>query len=567
MARMRWPWFACLLALAAPAAGKPAYGTAVDQKCTANGWVPARPYNPNNLLTTDPKKVNCGLCHANALNPTKAMNAKGAIYKASGRTDVSPFCGPPVPVNHAPVFGAVAAQQANVGQPYQLTVTATDVDGDAIALSISNSPAGAVFADAGNGSGTLQWLPGAGQTGNRMVTFHATDAGTPMASATLDVTISVGAVTNRPPVLAAIGDQQVDPGATLALTFSATDPDADALSFDLQPLPSGAVLTGSQLDWTPSAGQVGSYPVTVTVTDDGTPAASDSEALVITVGRVNRVPLLSPIGSRSVDLGQTARIALVASDADLDRLALACTGLPSDATFTDLQDGTGEIVWAPSAAGMYSVTCSASDNALPPGVAQETFTLAARDPAPPAGAPVIADARWTPHRGRGSLRVLGDVPAAEAMPVELFALLADGSAVKLARRSANEGGHFAATVKPFIAPCQVAAAANGLMGAAVAVTGAPPACDTEPMLSVRAKSSCNGFKLKVKGRRAPPDALITGVDLATGDVIFALPTARGGAFHTRAAVLSFVHSLEVRVESAGETWTLPEAVAVHRGCH
>src|SRR5512134_3079253 len=93
---------AFLLALAAPVAAKPAYGTDVDNKCTANGWVPARPYNPNNLLTTYPMKVNCGLCHANALNPSKTMNAAGQIYKASRRTDVSPFCQPPAPMNHAP---------------------------------------------------------------------------------------------------------------------------------------------------------------------------------------------------------------------------------------------------------------------------------------------------------------------------------------------------------------------------------------------------------------------------------------------------------------------------------
>ncbi len=568
MARKRWLLVACLLLVsAAPAAADPPFGTKVDLACTTNGWVPARPYNPNGLVTTDPKKVNCGLCHANALKPTKSLNPDGLFYKASGRTDVSRFCGPPVAVNHAPVFAAVSAQQANVAQLFQLVVRATDADGDAIALSISNSPAGATFTDAGNGSGTFRWTPGAGQTGNRMVTFHATDAGVPMASATRDVTISVGAVTNRPPVLAAIGDQQVDTGMALALTFAATDPDANSLTFSVQPLPSGATLTGSQFNWTPTAGQVGSYPVTVRVTDNGTPTANDTEALVITVGQVNRVPQLSPIGNRSVDLGQTARIALVASDADQDRLTLACTGLPSGATLTDMQDGTGEIVWSPTAASMNSVTCSASDNALPPGVAQETFTLAARDPAPPAGSPVVGEASWLPDRGRGMLRVLGDVPgASEEMPIEIFALLADGSAVKLGHRPANGSGHFTAMLNPFIAPCQVAAAANGLMGAGVPVTDAPADCDMAPMLSVRAKGSCDGFKLRVKGRRAPPDAVITGVDLATGDVLFTLQTTRGGSFHTRAAVGSFVHSLGIEVESAGQTWTLPEAVEV-RGCN
>jgi hypothetical protein len=306
--------------------------------------------------------------------------------------------------------------------------------------------------------------------------------------------------------------------------------------------------------------------VRVTVTDDGDPPASDSTSLVITAGHVNRPPQLAPIGDRSVELGQTLRIALVASDADLDRLALACTGLPSDASFTDFQDGTAEIVWLPSAPGAYSVACSASDNALPPGVAQEVFTLTARDPAPPAGAPILSDARWLPDRGRGMLRVIGDVPAADrALPVEVFALLADGSAVKLGRAAANGGGHFESTLRPFIAPCRVAAVANGEMGGALAVASAPASCDAEPILSARAKSSCDGFHLKVKGRRAPPDAQLTGFDGATGDPLFTLQTTQGGRFHTRVEVSSFVRSIAIRVEAAGQSWTLP--VVVEGGCN
>jgi hypothetical protein len=570
MASPRWLLIACPLLFAAPAAAIPAYGTSVDQKCTANGWVPARPYNPNNLLTTDPKQVNCGLCHANALKPTKTLNTAGQIYKASGRKDVSPFCKPPAPMNRAPVFAVMAAQQATVGQLLQLAVSATDADGDAIALTISNSPTGATFTDNGNGSGSFGWTPGAAQTGNHGITLHATDAGSPMATATLDVTISVGAATNRPPVLAAIGDQQVDPGVTLSLTFSATDPENNGLTFSMQPLPSGASLVAGQFSWTPDAAQLGSYPVTVSVADDGNPSASDSEAIVITVGRVNHLPQLSPIGNRTVDLGMTGRIALVATDADQDVIALTCAGLPTDATLTDVGDGTGEIVWSPTATGSYTVTCRATDNALPQGVAQETLMLTARDPAPPPGAPMLSEASWDPDRHHGVLLVAGALDAAsaqdDAMRVEIFALLADGSAVKLSRRPAGKGGDFSAALQPFIAPCRVAAAWNGVMGAPLPVAGAPPECDAQVLMQLRAKSSCDGFKLGVAGRRAPPDAVITGIDLATADVVFTVQTTRGGSFKKRVPTASFVHDLEVQVESGGAIWTLPGAVPVARAC-
>jgi len=85
-------------------------------------------------------------------------------------------------------------------------------------------------------------------------------------------------------------------------------------------------------------------------------------------------------------------------------------------------------------------------------------------------------------------------------------------------------------------------------------------------MQLRAKSSCDGFKLGVAGRRAPPDAVITGIDPATADVVFTVQTTRGGSFKRRVPTTSFVHGLEVRVESGGASWTLPGVVPVARAC-
>ncbi len=561
---------AAMVLVASPALAFASYGTSVDRTCTARGWVPARPFNPNNVNSTSPSKVNCGLCHARASNPNKQLTPDGQVYKASNRTDVSPFCSPPVATNRPPVFTAVGSQQASVGLLFQLAVAATDPDGDAIALSVSNAPAGATFADAGNGTGTFRWTPGQGQTGNRVVTFHATDAGAPMASSTLDVAISVGAAVNRAPTLAPVGDQQVDPGVQLAIAFSATDPDGDSVSYAVQPLPSGAALAGNAFTWTPTLAQVGSYPVTVTATDSGSPAASDSEAIVITVGRVNHPPVLAPIGNRTVDLGQSARIAISASDADGDALTLACSGLPSEATFTDLQDGTGEILWAPTVAGMSAATCSATDAAAPPGSDQESFTLTARDPAPPAGAPTLTAASW--RAAGGMLELSGQVPAA-AMPssgkrpsVAFFAVLADDTRIALGTRSVAKNGAFNASLPTFIAPCRVAAAVAGVESAPRAVAGAPGSCDVALQLALRARSTCSGFGLRVKGRFAPPGGLVLGNDAETGERLFAATASSNGGVAAKVRVGAFVHALSIEVQSAGHSWTLATPVPVTNKC-
>jgi hypothetical protein len=65
--------------------------------------------------------------------------------------------------------------------------------------------------------------------------------------------------------------QDVDVGGVrveelLLITLSASDPDGDDLTFDAT-LPPGGVLTDNVLTWSPSAEQVGSFIVTITVTD------------------------------------------------------------------------------------------------------------------------------------------------------------------------------------------------------------------------------------------------------------------------------------------------------------
>ena len=311
--------------------------------------------------------------------------------------------------------------------------------------------------------------------------------------------------------------------------------------------------------------------MTVTATDAGSPAASDSESLIISVGRVNHPPLLAPIGNRVVDLGQSARIAIVASDADGDALTLACSGLPVGAVFTDLQDGTGEIVWAPSVASTSSTTCSAADDGTPPGAAQETFMLTARDPAPPAGAPVLDSAVWDSAHG-SVLAVKGEIPPAalprsrKRLPIEFFAVLADDTHVKLGARAAAKDGSFHATLATFIAPCRVAAAANGVMGAAIDVSGAPATCDTELLLRLRSRSSCNGFSLRVKGHRAPPGGLVIGTDGATGQSLFSLPSSQRGAFASKMRVTTFVDSLAITAQAAGYEWSMPVPASVHNKC-
>jgi hypothetical protein len=146
-----------------------------------------------------------------------------------------------------------------------------------------NLPSGATFDPT---SRTFSWTPNYGQAGNyNNVEFTVMDNGTPMMLAFEDITITVGHV-NRAPVFSPIGPQQVLEHNTLTFTVGATDPDGDAVTLSAVGMPSGATFNTSTgvFTWTPGYPSAGVYTPTFIATDNGTPVASSSVDVVITVG-------------------------------------------------------------------------------------------------------------------------------------------------------------------------------------------------------------------------------------------------------------------------------------------
>src|SRR5205807_598482 len=188
---------------------------------------------------------------------------------------------------------------------------------------------------------------------------------------------------NQPPVLAPIPNQSVNEGQLLQFTVTATDPDGDALSFAGANLPTGATLTDNHngtatFSWPPSFTQAGNYTnVMITVTDSGTPPARASQSFPITVGTVNRPPILAPIGNRTATSGLPLSITMTASDPDGGALSFAATNVPTGASFVDNNNDTWTLDWTPGSIqiGNFSVTVTVTDAGIPPLSASETFTI------------------------------------------------------------------------------------------------------------------------------------------------------------------------------------------------
>ncbi|MGE3541848.1 MAG: Ig-like domain-containing protein [Candidatus Tectimicrobiota bacterium] len=290
------------------------------------------------------------------------------------------------PVNDPPVLDPIGPQEVAEGDLLTLQVTASDLEQDALMLTVGNLPPGASFVDHGDGTGTFTWRPTAVQAGNYQVLFRVTDTGEPMASDVEDVLITVGNV-NRRPVLAPIDAQRGQENQLLTFVLSATDPDeGDQLTFSTIDLPSGAVLDdhgngSATFSWTPGFTQAGNYPVRFIVTDNGSPNESAFVDVMITIGDVNRPPVLDRIGNLTVDEGQVLLVPITSRDPDQHGLVLSHSTLPAFATFTDQGDGTGMLRLAPdqTAAGTYpDVVFTVTDSGTPPLSHNETLAIMVR---------------------------------------------------------------------------------------------------------------------------------------------------------------------------------------------
>jgi len=226
-------------------------------------------------------------------------------------------------VNTTPVLMPIGDQAVDEGNLLSFTAVATDSDipSNVLTFSLMGAPSGAVIDPL---TGVFNWTPGEEQgPDSYLVTVRVTDDGTPNFYDEKIITITTDEV-NTAPVLEPIGDKTVEQGDLLSFTAVATDSDipVNVLTFSLIDAPSGAVIDSvtGVFNWTPGEEQgPGSYPVTVRVTDDGTPNLYDQETITITVIEANEDPVIATNTGITVIEGGTGIIgntALHVTDVD-----------------------------------------------------------------------------------------------------------------------------------------------------------------------------------------------------------------------------------------------------------
>ncbi|HET9252236.1 MAG TPA: PKD domain-containing protein [Candidatus Eisenbacteria bacterium] len=263
-----------------------------------------------------------------------------------------------------PVLSPIGDRTTDEGALFSLQAAATDPSGSPLSFSLSpGGPAGASITP----DGLLTWTPTEAQGPNQYFLTVIVSNGTTLDLETFRIWVNE---VNTAPVLSPIGDKTVNQGSQMFLQFSASDSDLPGSLFPTQlsyslgaDAPEGMYLSFGGIWWVPTA--AGSFPLTVIVTDNGSPPLSDSETITITVLPFDGTPVLNPIGNRTINEG--ARFTLIVSGTDPggDQIGfMAGPGRPEG--FSETASGD-RFFWIPSEAqgpGVYPVTIIATDGAL-----------------------------------------------------------------------------------------------------------------------------------------------------------------------------------------------------------
>ncbi len=287
-------------------------------------------------------------------------------------------------MNTPPALAAIGNKTVSEGSLLTFKASASDADVPAQILTYSLGAGAPAGASINPSTGVFTWTPAEAQGPNTsLITIRVTDNGSPALSASETIAITVTEV-NTAPVLAAIGSKTANEGSLLTFKAAATDVDlpVQTLTYSLDAgAPAGASIDPATgiFTWIPTEIQGPSIiTLTIRVTDNGSPALSVFQNVIVTVNEANTAPVLAPIADQTVTEGAFLSLKVAALDLDVPAQTLTyslAAGAPAGAGINPV---SGVFTWpVPSGHGASTnpVIVRVTDNGVPSLSATQRFSI------------------------------------------------------------------------------------------------------------------------------------------------------------------------------------------------
>ncbi|WP_440876382.1 putative Ig domain-containing protein [Thalassotalea sp. PLHSN55] len=276
--------------------------------------------------------------------------------------------------NNPPTDIAISANTAVENIEFTATVSALDADGESLAYSLANEVLWL----------TLEGDQLKGTPMTRDIGVHALQISVTDKEQTVTSNLSITVAANQAPTAITISETKAIQGHSFTALVSATDFEEQALEFTLEGDNSWLTLNESELTGTPSASDVGTSNITVSVSD-GTSVVKQSFAVTVTE---NTAPHGISLSNNTTVEGVAFSAQVSAVDTENDSLSYSVSGLPTWLTFDEnslVISGTPENTQADELVGDYPITITVADG-INSAVSQSvTITVTAAENSAPTG--------------------------------------------------------------------------------------------------------------------------------------------------------------------------------------
>jgi fibro-slime domain-containing protein/RHS repeat-associated protein len=293
-----------------------------------------------------------------------ARDAQGAVTTQTYTIEVGATA-----INTAPSITSTPVYLAAVGSPYQYQVVATDPDaGDILTYQLLSVPASVTGITIDPSTGLLTWNNPV--AGNYKIVVGAVDAAGLGAAQGFTLTARV----NNAPVIRSTPVLTATPGSTYSYDVIASDADGDRLTYTLDQASRNLGMTLDtlgRLRWTPTAGNVGSHTVVITINDGN--GGTQQQQYNLSVAADSVAPKVRLIANYDlVNLGESITFQARATD----NIKVAGLQLLIDGTAVVL-DSNGMATFKPTTAGTITAKAIAKDTAG--NIGEATFSVAVID--------------------------------------------------------------------------------------------------------------------------------------------------------------------------------------------